>query len=70
LDGQEAETVDVKYDGNGLAYQADECARAIRDGRFGCPDSSLEDSLAIMEIMDETRRQGGFSFPGELEQVL
>ncbi|PVG02442.1 NAD(P)-binding protein [Serendipita vermifera] len=70
LDGQEAEKVNVEYAGHGLAYQADECARAIRDGKLGCSNSSLEDSLAIMEIMDETRRQGGLTFPGELENVI
>ncbi|CAG8665887.1 510_t:CDS:2, partial [Acaulospora colombiana] len=31
LDGQEAENINVEYTGHGLAYQADECARAIRD---------------------------------------
>lgn len=55
--------------GNNLIWQADACARQIRDGKLECPECPLEDTIAMMKVMDEVRRQGNFVFPSPLEDV-
>ncbi|KDQ09682.1 hypothetical protein BOTBODRAFT_58481 [Botryobasidium botryosum FD-172 SS1] len=55
--------------GQGLYWEADACARAIRDGRLETEESPLDESLAVMEVMDTVRAQNGYVFPGPLEDV-
>ena len=56
-------------DGMGMFWEADECAHAIRDGRKEGRLESLEESLTIMKVMDEVRRQADFGFPDHLEST-
>lgn len=69
VDGQDPIEQTATRAGNNLIWQADACARAIRDGQRGCPESPLENTLAIVKIMDEVRRQGKFVFPSPLEDT-
>lgn len=69
VEGEEPVEKEATRAGNNLIWQADACARAIRDGHVGCAESPLEDTLAIVKIMDEVRRQGGLTFPSPLEDV-
>ncbi|KAL5633301.1 hypothetical protein ACGC1H_003710 [Rhizoctonia solani] len=66
---QEPKTHDYKIPGQGLFWEADECARQIRDGKLQSERFSLNDSIAFMEILDEVRRQGGLSYPDKIEGV-
>jgi hypothetical protein len=50
-----------------MFWEADECAYAIRDGRKEGQKESLEESLVIMKVMDEVRRQGGMKLPDKIE---
>jgi hypothetical protein len=52
-----------------MFYEADACARAIRDGKLEAERCTLAESLLVMEIMDEVRRQNGFRYPEALERV-
>ncbi|CAE6452230.1 unnamed protein product, partial [Rhizoctonia solani] len=61
LYGQEPKTYDYKIPGQGLFWEADECARQIRDGKLQSERFSLKDSIAFMEVLDEVRRQGGLT---------
>ena len=54
-------------EGHGMFWEADECAYAIRDGRKEGQKESLEESLVIMRVMDEVRRQGGMKLPDKIE---
>jgi predicted dehydrogenase len=54
-------------EGHGMFWEADECAYAIRDGRKEGQNESLEESLVIMKVMDEVRRQGGMKLPDKIE---
>ncbi|SMQ48358.1 unnamed protein product [Zymoseptoria tritici ST99CH_3D7] len=54
-------------EGQGMFWEADECAYAIRDGRKEGRYESLEESLTIMRVMDEVRRQNGLVFPEKIE---
>jgi len=51
--------------GNGYPHQAIEAMRCVREGRLESPIMPLDESVAILEVMDELRRQWGLQFPGE-----
>lgn len=53
----------------GFAYEADEVARCIRDGKKESEVLSLEESVVIMKVMDEVRKQGGLVYPEKLETL-
>lgn len=52
-----------------MFWEADECAYALREGRKEGRFESLAESLVIMEVMDEVRRQGQFKLPGKIEST-
>ncbi|KAE9963169.1 hypothetical protein BLS_009562 [Venturia inaequalis] len=56
-------------EGHGMFWEADEAATAVVEGRKEGKYESLEESLVIMEVMDEVRRQGGLVYPEEIETV-
>ncbi|KAK3293412.1 uncharacterized protein B0H64DRAFT_212231 [Chaetomium fimeti] len=45
--------------GQGMFWEADECARCLRDGRKESKSLPWSESITIMEVMEETLRQGG-----------
>jgi hypothetical protein len=55
--------------GHGMYWEADEVARCLRDGKLESEGMSWDESIAIMEVMDEVRRQGGLSYPEKIESV-
>ncbi|PFH58410.1 hypothetical protein XA68_13707 [Ophiocordyceps unilateralis] len=55
---------DPKRDwGHGFFWEADECARCIRDGKCQSATLPWSESIAIMETMESALRQGGISYP-------
>ncbi|KAJ1311742.1 hypothetical protein OPQ81_010212 [Rhizoctonia solani] len=63
------ETKEFSIPGKGLFFQADAVARALRDGKTEADEYKLEDSLALMQILDEIRKQGGLKYRPELEAL-
>ncbi|KAF9870957.1 hypothetical protein CkaCkLH20_11629 [Colletotrichum karsti] len=69
--GGEVETVEFPFPqdsarggwGRGLYWEADECARCLRDGRLESDVLPLDETIVSMEVMEEVLRQGGISFP-------
>jgi predicted dehydrogenase len=57
-----------RYDGNiegrGMQYQALEVERCIRAGLRQSPIMSLEETIEIMEVMDQIRQQTGIEYSG------
>lgn len=53
----------------GLYWQADEAAHALFEGRKESSLHSLEESLMIMEVIDEARRLCGLRYPEDLESL-
>lgn len=49
--------------GHGMFWEADECARCLRDGKKESATLPWEESIVIMEIMEEVLRQGGVKYP-------
>ncbi len=60
---------EVAVPGKGMFYEADECARCLRDGKLESQIIPLADTQLTMEIMDSVREQGNFYYPPELEAV-
>jgi len=53
----------------GMALQADEAAVCVREGRGESRVQGLEESLQVMEVLDEVRRQIGLVYPEEVESA-
>jgi predicted dehydrogenase len=56
--------------GHGMFWEADEAARCIRDGKLESETLSWDESVLIMETMDETRKQGGLKYPELIETAI
>ncbi|CAE6401248.1 unnamed protein product [Rhizoctonia solani] len=69
LHDQEPKTFDFKIPGQGLFWEADECARQIRDGKLQSERFSLQDSITFMEVLDEVRQRGGLTYSEKIEGV-
>ncbi|KAF2015818.1 NAD(P)-binding protein [Aaosphaeria arxii CBS 175.79] len=54
-------------EGHGMFWEADEAATAFLEGRKEGKYEGLEESVVIMEVMDEVRRQGGLQYPEKIE---
>ncbi|KAJ5383292.1 hypothetical protein N7517_001203 [Penicillium concentricum] len=55
--------------GKGMYWEADEVARCLRDGKLESEGMPLEESIVIMEVMDEVRKQGGLTYPQQIEST-
>jgi predicted dehydrogenase len=63
--GATVEVFDTSYEGNGLRFEAEEVHRCLQDGLLESPRVPHRDTLAVMGLMDEVRRQVGVVYPGE-----
>lgn len=56
-------------EGHGMFWEADEAGYALRDGRKEGRFENLEESLTIMKVMDEVRKQNGLVYPEKIEST-
>lgn len=49
--------------GHGMFWEADECARCLRDGKVESDTLPWSESIVIMEVMEEALKQGGVQYP-------
>lgn len=49
--------------GHGMFWEADECARCLRDGKLQSDTLPWSESIVIMETMEEALKQGGIVYP-------
>lgn len=54
---------------HGMYWEADECGYALKEGRKEGKYEGLDESVVIMEVMDEVRRQGGLKYPEQIETL-
>ncbi|KAL4801450.1 hypothetical protein BDV18DRAFT_75654 [Aspergillus unguis] len=70
----QGEVVEKKFEfpagGRGMYWEADEVARCLRDGKLESDTLSLEESIVIMDVMDEARRQNGLTYPEKIESTV
>ncbi|KAF1943345.1 NAD(P)-binding protein [Clathrospora elynae] len=55
--------------GHGMFWEADECARCVRDGKCESEVMGLGESEVVMRVMDRLRGQAGIRYPGAIESV-
>jgi len=58
------ERFDEPHEGGGLRHEAAEVMACLRAGRLESDVMPLDETVAIMETMDEVRRQIGLTYPG------
>lgn len=63
--GGEEEHIDLPLEGNGYNYEAAEVGRCLRAGLKESDVMPLDETLALMELMDSIRAQWGLSYPTE-----
>lgn len=56
-------------EGHGLFWEADDAARALRERRIEGSHLGHDESILIMEIMDEVRHANGLVYPEPLEST-
>ncbi|CAI7616527.1 unnamed protein product [Penicillium pancosmium] len=54
----------------GMFWEADEVARCLRDGKLESDTLPWDESIAIMKVMDEVRKQGGLVYPDNIESTV
>ena len=64
-DGTVLERFDEPHEGRGMQHEAAEVMRCLRAGRLESDVLPLDETLAIMDTLDEIRRQIGLVYPGE-----
>ncbi len=63
--GQDEELFDLPFKGNGYTHEAEEVMTLIREGRLESDVIPLDESLAIMQTLDDIRAQLGVKYPME-----
>ncbi|KAK4699161.1 hypothetical protein P7C70_g7104, partial [Phenoliferia sp. Uapishka_3] len=53
----------------GFAWEADEVARCIRDGKKESDRMPLRETVLMMQTFDEIRKQGDFVYPEQIESL-
>ena len=62
------ELIDRGYAGEGYHYEAAAVMECLRKGDTECPRMPLDETLAILEVMDGLRASWGLSYPGDEER--
>jgi predicted dehydrogenase len=55
--------------GHGMYWEADEAARCIKEGKIESDTMPWEESVLVMEVIDEVRKQNGLNFPASIEST-
>jgi dihydrodiol dehydrogenase / D-xylose 1-dehydrogenase (NADP) len=55
--------------GHGMFWEADEAALALVEGRKEGRFEGLDESIVIMDVMDQVRKDGGVVYPEEIEST-
>ena len=58
-------TIDIPMKENRFAYEMEEVARCLAAGKTESDVMPLDESISIMETMDELRAQWGLKYPME-----
>ena len=61
--------MNAEGEGHGMFWEADECAYALKEGRKEGKYESLDESIVIMDVMDEVRKQNNMTYPDHIEST-
>ncbi|MEM7032749.1 MAG: Gfo/Idh/MocA family oxidoreductase [Chloroflexota bacterium] len=65
VNGKDDEVVEMPMEGTGFNYQIAEAGRCLREGKLESDVMPLDETISIMEMMDEARTQWGLKYPME-----
>jgi predicted dehydrogenase len=65
--GSVTRTMQLPFTGNGYPHEAMEVMRCLRAGQLESPLMTLDESLALMQVMDDIRAQIGVAYPADSE---
>ena len=65
VDGEAPRVIERPFEVNGYEYEIGEAERCVREGRLQSALMTWEQTVSVMRIMDEVRRQNGMRFPFE-----
>lgn len=65
LQGKDPETRHLPLTGNGYNYEAEAVMESMRAGKLECEQMCLDDTIALMDILDTARAQWGLRYPME-----
>lgn len=65
IEGKEDQTVEMPLEGKGYCCEAREVVRCMQDGKLESDVIPLEETLAVMKILDQIREQWGLKYPME-----
>jgi len=63
--GGTTEHIDTAWEGDGLRFEIEEVHRCLAAGRVESEVMPLDESIALMEVLDAMRAQLGVAYPGE-----
>lgn len=61
--------INAEGEGQGMFWEADEAGLALLEGRKEGKYLDLEETILIMDVMDEVRRQCGLIYPEKVETI-
>lgn len=67
-DGGRRRAISIAHEGRGLRHQAREVERCLSAGIAESPVMPLDESIAIMETLDEIRTQNGLTYPADFTE--
>ena len=58
---------DLRQEGqiSGYEYEVEACVKAVQQGKTECPEMTHEQTIKMMEVMDEIREKMGVKYPFE-----
>jgi predicted dehydrogenase len=63
--GQDEELIELPFTGNGYNYEATEVMNCLRTGKIESEIIPLDETLSIMQTLDQIRAQWGLKYPME-----
>lgn len=63
----EASVIPTPYLGNGYVHEAIEASRCVREGLLESPGMTLDETLALMRLLDTIRAQIGLQYPADAQ---
>ncbi|MNE53177.1 hypothetical protein D3C80_1478880 [compost metagenome] len=65
IGGKLAESLEQERASDGYCFEAEEVGRCLQAGLTESPVMTLDESVAIMKLLDQVRAQWGLKYPGE-----
>ncbi len=65
VDGQEPDSIEMPFEGNGYQFEAAEVMNCLRANKLESELMPLDETLSIMRTLDALRAQWGLAYPME-----